>query len=388
MFQRDKQHLLKDIKRAVHYGIIFSSYSPVFFLNIYYEILGDPSNPQEIAELKSQVSGLEDRVVYIDDSLSKLSELVTRNLKISEDSKHIFSNQTGPNVWIKEEGNNNKSELKKRRIVSTPPSSPTVLLHRSYMRGVDEDIDSDAALATLPASMYHTSSIDSVKEGLKLFSNTGSSDLFGFDPEIWDSGATRNDLVDALLDGSSVSIGMDGADDCSVSSISLCSEDLMDTPSLEALLSTENAAIGKIRSTAVPVASSTPKLSPPVGPDVLEDISTTTSTLNPSKRVTEITDKKLEEMATTMTDAISILEAPEAPEESKVKVESVLKVLVQEVSRVLTVRRQRFEVARKQRTVIEVTPNVIIPRMITGSNEMIQEKPWQLSHSHPHVVVS
>eukprot|EP01036_Dinobryon_divergens_P055383 gene55383-73965_t len=58
LFQKGKPNLLSEIKRAVHYG--------------------DPSNPQEVAELKCQVSGLQEKISNMTDSISELTDLVKK----------------------------------------------------------------------------------------------------------------------------------------------------------------------------------------------------------------------------------------------------------------------------------------------------------------------
>lgn len=117
MFQKDKPHLLSEIKRAVHYG--------------------DPSNPQEVADLKCQVSGLQDKVTDMQAALEGLTKLIN--------SLSLNGGILMPGISIKDEEPNKKrkhptSDLDQENMFSTQSLTKSSSNSNNTYIKMEEDI--------------------------------------------------------------------------------------------------------------------------------------------------------------------------------------------------------------------------------------------------------
>jgi len=191
LFQRGKAHLLSEIKRAVHYG--------------------DPSNPQEVAELKCQVSGLQEKISNMTDSISQLKDLVIKLMdgkgEIDMPSAEIIATVSGTEV--KQE----KVSIKKRRISAAEKDNMGVMRH-SLQRQFSTDSERFAKslpMANISNNVFHGHNMEMDDTFF------GEDDWEGDDTD--GPGAENDDdILDALLDNDVI-----GSDNDNYSS-SLCSD--------------------------------------------------------------------------------------------------------------------------------------------------------------------
>lgn len=179
LFQRGKPHLLSDIKRAVHYG--------------------DPSNPQEVAELKCQVSGLQEKISTMTDSISQLKDLVVKLMdgksEIDMPVADVMDNSSGAVVVKKE-----KNSLKKRRILSGSEDSNLVVRNglQRQMSTDSERFAKSLPMANLPCSSPYG-------DDMEMDSNFFDSDDWDREDYYADKnesarGVDSDDVFDALLE--------------------------------------------------------------------------------------------------------------------------------------------------------------------------------------------
>lgn len=174
LFERGKPHLLSEIKRAVHYG--------------------DSSNPQEVAELKCQVTGLQEKISSMNDSISELTDLVKTLMTIGpNDPKPSL-----PGVFIKKEKvsdqSSSSSTMKKRKIMSNieeeeyaTPYLSCDLPYEDFMQETD----------MMEPLLSRQTSTDSTRDAKALMMNSSENPLVPLDSEeFWGDSS----IVNALLE--------------------------------------------------------------------------------------------------------------------------------------------------------------------------------------------
>mmetsp|Transcript_10495 Transcript_10495/g.10558 ORF Transcript_10495/g.10558 Transcript_10495/m.10558 type:complete len:388 (-) Transcript_10495:253-1416(-) len=181
LFQRGKPSLLSEIKRAVHYG--------------------DPSNPQEVAELKCQVSGLQEKITVMKNSISELTDLVKKLMgevpTVDPKVANIISNA---GVVIKEE----KVTVKKRRISGEGLKRQTSTDSEQFAKSLPmASIGADNFASDTALNSYHFDT------------NAWNNDILNME---WDGGEG-----DAVLDAFLENEIMESDSDQCISS--LCSDD-------------------------------------------------------------------------------------------------------------------------------------------------------------------
>lgn len=136
-FVRGQPRLLSEIKRAVHYG--------------------DASNSQDVAELRSQVTNLKDRLCEMNDSISELTSLVS-NLMVTDPSNK-------GNMYDLKSNDKNK----KRKIKGTSPSDllPAIKLEsqaNQQAHGVRKNLPTGPELAQTKLFRTNTAEISMVSD--------------------------------------------------------------------------------------------------------------------------------------------------------------------------------------------------------------------------------